>query len=267
MKIFKTIFAVNIVMLTVCFLFNTSVKADLSWNEKTTITILADGKEMKISEADQSYALKSNLTRIDSAQHNFGKIINGFNRHTLMLNFQARSFVLFDFNELLKIDRDQNNAMMKDLANREAQIMSVPEDKRPLQMSQIEAQKRKFQIWSDQANYTVIETNEEKEINGQLCKKFVGSSGQEEFQEIWVSKNITIDHEYERYFARILSQLQPQDYGHLRFVRGLPVKVITRYGDVTVTMDVTNISESKIPKDAFIIPDDFKEAEKIASSR
>jgi hypothetical protein len=129
---------------------------------------------------------------------------------------------------------------------------------RQLTAVQIDAQKRKYELWA--RPYEVVATEEKQVIGGHPCVKCEGRAGGEKFQEIWVAEDIALDRSYPIHFGRGMATLDPQSYSHLARLPGFPVRVVTHYGPVTVTTEMTNITGQPVPAEALTLPEDLSPA-------
>ena len=233
-----------------------AVRADFYWQAETVTTIQVGGKPSTLGTVREQYYLKQNVTRVDDVNTGVARFYNFQSRAVVIVNFQAKIFAVLPIQELSNQINQDREATRKDLPNREQMLSTMNPKARPLMAAQIEAQKRKYELWS--RTYTVAPTNDRAQVNGHPCQKYLGLSGEETFQEIWVAEDIPVDDAYRNFFVRGMSTLDRQEYGHLAKVNGLPLKVVSHYGPVTVTVNYNGVSTSPVPAEAFILPKDLR---------
>ena len=233
-----------------------NARADLAWDETTTITLKLKDTEKQMSSEKQSYSLKGTVVRIDYIGRGGATFYNFQNRAAVMVDFRQRTFVSVPVNDLIIQKRQDREKMKREFPKREAVIERQEGEMRETTAAQLEAQKIKYGLWAKP--YSIRLTEERAEIAGHNCIKYDGLSGGAVFQEVWVAEDIELDNQYKRYFANGMVQLDPQQHSHLTRVPGFPMKVVSRYGPGTVTREVTHITDSKITADAFILPEDLK---------
>jgi hypothetical protein len=235
-----------------------AARADLAWDETTTVTLKLKDAEKRMSSEKQSYSLKGTVVRIDHIGRSGATFYNFHNRAAVMVNFPQRTFISVSLTEWIIQKRQDREKIKRELPKMEATIERQEGEMREITAAQLEAQKIKYRLWAKP--YSVRPTGERAEIAGHNCVKYEGLSGDTVFQEIWVAEDIELESQYKSHFASGMARLDPQQHSHLTRVSGFPVKVVSRYGPVTVTTEVTHITDSKIPADAFIFPDDLKES-------
>jgi len=234
--------------------------ADLSWASRTVTTVRANSREENLGQGSQNYSLKQNLLRIDDLGENGGaRFYNFFNQTAVLADFDNKTFLALPMSELIRQTREQREGVKADLPAREQDLENMPLIERNLTAAQIEAQRKKFEIWAKP--YQVKPTADRAVIAGHPCSKYEGLAGGESFQEIWVADDIKLDPAYQLYFAKGMAALDPQEFSHLPLIPKFPMKVVTHYGAVTVTIEVQQITTSPIPLDAFILPPDLKSAQ------
>lgn len=232
---------------------------DLYWESKTETSLNYDGKTEEMSSSRQSYSLKANLLRVDDTGKRRYRIYNFHKRTAVLVDLAAGVFAEFSFRDLARHVRNERNRLKESLKRREKSLSSLPPEAKKKTAAKISAQRKKYNLWG--RRYRLRKTEERKNISGHPCKKYIGISGNEEFQEIWVAEDIELDRHYKAYYARGMKTIDPQESSHLARLPGFPMKVITHYGQVTVTEEVTHVSEHKIPADAFLLPEDLKPAD------
>ena len=252
----NTFSGLGLVMMALVMIPLEPAKADLTW-ESTTTTVLKVGATVeKMGEIGQSYSLKYNVLRVDDLEQTGARLLNFQNQMAVIFEFTSKTFILVTIPELIAAAEDERAEVMKDLPNREAQLKDLPAKERAVLAGQLEAQKKKYELFNKP--YTVSPTQEESVIAGHPCLKYVGLAGGEAFQEIWVAKDLQVDPAYKNYYAPGMAGQDRQEFCYLPLVPGFVMKVVSRFAGVTVTTEVTHLSNAVIPLDAFLIPPEFK---------
>ena len=233
-------------------------RADLSWETKGQAFLTIGGGETVVQSSKSSFSLKQNVVRIDEAEVNGARFINFQNQTGVIVSFEERTFTVWPLTELIAMERNSEEELKQDLPNREITLTTMQGEEKEIYAAQIEAQKIIFDLWSKP--YQVRATTERGEVLGHQCVKYEGLSGDKVFQEIWVAEDIVLDPFYKTYFAPGMGRFDPQEYGHLPLVPGFPMKVINRYGLVRVVTEVTHVTDSLIPAEAFTLPEDLIES-------
>jgi len=234
--------------------------ADLAWQSSTVVKLKVGGGEREMENGMETMSLKGNVLRVDDPAGGAVRFYNFSNRSCVMVDLRGRAFIVMSLDDLIAEARRNIQDIKNDLPQREAMLPGVQGDDRDVLAAQLEAQKIKYELWAPGHAYQVRPTEETAEVLGHKCRKFEGMSGDTVFQEIWVTEDFELEPAYQRYFARFMNQLEPNTYAHLAKVPGFPVRVVSRYGPVTVTNEAANISTSALPVDAFTLADDLRES-------
>jgi len=224
------------------------------WTLAIVVSLLFAGA----ARADMSWDLRTETT-VSVGPEQPTRFINTSNDAVLFVSYQTETFLLTDFNDLAGVQSNERAALRAKLPLMELGLAQLPPEQRPEQQALLQGQRRKFEIWD--RPYTVRATTERAVVLDHPCVKYEGLAGEEVFQEIWVAEDIAVDPYYQAQAVGKLSSLDAQQYQVLTRVRGLPLKVVSHYGPVTVTATVTRYTAADIPADAFILPDDFRETE------
>jgi hypothetical protein len=235
-----------------------AARADMSWETRTVVTLKAGGAEQEMENTRNSYALKANVLRIDDPAAGGARFLNFQTRNGLFLSFRDKVFITMSLTDMIAASQDALQEIWNDLPQRELMLQNMTGHERDIMAAQIEAEKIKQALWRN--NYKVRPAQGKAEVNGHQCQEYEGMSGDSVFQEIWVAQDISLDPLYRSYFAPNMNQLDPTQYGYFSAVPGFPMKVVTHYGAVTITQEVTHFDNSPIPVDAFTIPPGFKES-------
>lgn len=256
MKHYRTLTAWAALTFTAAMLAAAPVRADMSWEETTRVEVEIDGKTSVLSESHESMSLKDNLIRIDEPDQGTARFINFTSRAVVYVSFSGKTYAYLTIPDMIRESTDQRSKIMASLPQREADLERRQGPQRDLMAAQIDAQKKKYELW--ERPYRVIRTEEEAEVNGVKCLLYKGMAGDEHFQDIWVAKDVEIDPAFKNYYSRNMAQIDKQEYSHLPPVPNIPIRVVTRYGKVTVTTDVKRVSPDKVPAQAFLLPQDLK---------
>ncbi|MFO8058060.1 MAG: DUF4412 domain-containing protein [bacterium] len=232
---------------------------DLYWESKTVTALNYDGKTEQMSSGRQSYSLKDNLLRVDDTGKRRYRIYNFHQRTAVLVDLEAGMFAEVSFRQMARRVRNERDRVKKSLQQKEKTLSSLPPEAKNKTAAKIHAQRKKYNLWG--RRYRVRKTEERKTVSGHPCVKYEGLSGDQVFQEIWVAEDIKIDRHYKVYYARGMKTIDPQEGSHLGRLPGFPMKVITHYGSVTVTEEMTHVSEHKIPAKAFLLPEELKPAD------
>jgi len=241
-----------------------AARADMSWTARTTTTVLVNGQERTLQEETRQFRLKKNVLREDHLDSGVTRFFNFQNRTMVMVNLQTKFYAVLSFADLTRQINQERAALQRDLDNRERRLAGMDQQNRALAAAQLEAEREKLKLWS--GTYSVSPSEERAEINSHPCRKHLGTSNGAAFQEIWVAEDIEIDADYSNFFARGMASLDRREHGHLTLVNGFPVRVVSRYGPVTVTVNHTDLSLDKVPVEAFILPRDLKPSPRLTNS-
>jgi len=229
---------------------------DLYWETTTVTTISVDGQTRELGRSRSSHSLKDNLLRVDKNGESQYWIYNFHRQVAVFVAPKQKIFAEFSFRELAQKVRDDRSEVKKNLDRRENNLESLPPDARKMTKAKIDAQRKKYELWS--GRYRVTKAGEQETVSGHPCVKYKGISGNREFQEIWVAEDIKVDSNYKIYYARRMRMIDRQENSHLALVNGFPMKTVSHYGPITVTKTVTHVSEHKIPAKAYILSEDLK---------
>jgi hypothetical protein len=234
-------------------------RADMAWQYSTTVMLKVGGSERRIGGTGKSISLKYNVLRVDEPSNGLVSFYNFSNNSSVLVDLRGRTFVKMPLDVLMAEASRGIQDIKQELPKREADLQGMTGDERDVLAAQIEAQKIKFELWGTHA-YQVRPTTETAEVLGHRCKKYEGLSGDTVFQEIWATDDFPLDPAYTQYFARYMNRLEPDSFAHLSRIQGFPIRVVSRYGPVTVTAECTNISTAALPVDAFTLPDGLVES-------
>jgi hypothetical protein len=233
--------------------------ADWSWEQAETVTLELGDTVKTLSQGRSTFTVKNNLLRLDDAGLGGARIFNFQNRQVLILNFRAKAFFLVPLEQLIREKREERAGVKAGLEQRAAEAASLPGEEGEVLRAQVEAQKKKYELW--ERPYQVRPTGDKANILGHVCEKYEGLAGEEVFQELWVAEDLPLGTDFHRYISAGLNDLDSQQYSYFGRLPGFPLKVINRYGPVSVREEVLRISTTPSPVDAFLIPDDFRETE------
>jgi hypothetical protein len=237
-----------------------AARADWTWQETQVTTIQMGQTVRELARTQQGYTIKNNVARIDNLSAGVASLYNFTQGSAVLISFPTRSFVLTPMAGLIQANQEHRQLVKSEL-DQEAQAAAAMGGPEPeLKLAQIAAQRKKYDLW-EKAPYEVRRLEGGDTVAGHACVKYAGMSGPEQFQELWIATDLPLDPDFGQMFAPGMFQLDPQLNAHLGKVPGLPLKVVSHYGAVTVTTEVTAVSTGKAPLDAFLIPEGFREAE------
>lgn len=231
--------------------------ADLQWEQVTTIYAEVGGEERAVSTARQSFNLKDNLVRIDDPDQGGARFFNFQNQNAVIVNFTAKTFASIPIAGLVQMAARDREETIKELPKSKAMIPTMRGEAKEMMAARVEGQKTKYRLWS--RPYKVMPTGKTEEIAGQPCMIYEGLAGDTQFQEIWVAQAMNLGPYYMNYFARGMARIDPQEYSHMSAIPGFIMKVVSHYGPVKVVTEVEHLSTSRVPVEAFILPEDLKE--------
>ncbi len=255
----RTVKSVPAAIIALLFLIPPAASAmDLYWETQKVNTLTCDGNTEEVSISQKTLSLKDNLLRVDKKEKKEYRIYN-FHQRVAVSVLEDQVFTEFSFTELSRKVRNENNQIRNSLSGQEKNLGSLPKKERKTAAAKIEAQREKQKLWS--GRYSVRKSGEKKTIAGHPCVKYEGTGNGKVFQEIWVAEDIDIDGNYKIYYARRMRMIDREAYSHLALIPGFPMKVVTHYGPLTITREVTRVEERKIPADVFTLSEDLKPAD------
>jgi len=231
--------------------------ADLSWDTVTTTVVSYDGAEKEVFRKEESYTWKSNVIRIDDPAQNTAAFYNFQNNAAVFVNFKSRTFLTTTIGQVIRESRAERSRIRSELPARARALEEMEGEEKEIMAAQLEGQKTSFELWSAGRAYRIEPSEEREKIAGHRCRKYIGYSGEVRFQEIWVAEDIDPGIEWNRYLGRGMAGLDPLEFSYMQYVNSLPMKVVTKYGPVTVTKEVVHLSDAAAPAEAFLLPQDL----------
>lgn len=240
------------------------VRADLSWEAISTTVLSAGGHEEQMGPVvRQSYSLKDNVLRIDDVDQRGIRFLNLQYSIAVVVDLNSQTFSVIPFSDLIAATIADREGMKPELAKREAELAGMEEPDRTIMAAQIAAQRKKYELWN--GPFSMAPTKETATLAGHPCLKYSYMSSGSPFQDIWGATDITLAPIYQNLFAPGISRLDPQEFGFYGAVPAFPMKVISRYAGVTVTMEVTHVSTAQLALEAFLLPPGLNPAAKVVS--
>ncbi len=237
--------------------------ADMSWTEEVTSELLIEEGVSEKEVLHSSIRLKQGGARIDDVEDGTRSYCN-FTNNTCVIYEQSAK--LFEVVTTVEMKRRS----MKETLEREHAVRrgispvsvspgdTAPQDKGdPRMQAEFEAIKERRRIDSQSVRF--FATEDYAEIDGRNCRKYLGMASYENYIEAWIAEDIAAEQPFLDY-RRLVTACKPPQYRYYAQLPGFPIKLIIRYGPLTVTTLVSDYSEQRVPVSEFLLPEDARES-------